>query len=50
MNYVHAQPHVINIAPRPHRVRDFDFMARRGNPVLAVAYGVEVVVFPIGVE
>jgi len=25
-------------------------MARRGNPVLAVAYGLEVVVFPIGVE
>ncbi|KAG1778608.1 hypothetical protein EV702DRAFT_1219177 [Suillus placidus] len=50
MNYVHAQPHVINIAPRPHCVRDFDFMARRGNPALAVAYGVEVVVFPIGVE
>ncbi|KAH7921485.1 hypothetical protein BV22DRAFT_1122121 [Leucogyrophana mollusca] len=50
VNYVHTQPNVIHVAPRPQRIRDFDFMANRGVPMLAVAFGRQVVVFPIGVE
>lgn len=48
VGYVHAQPSVINIAPPPHRIRDFDFMAACAQPVLAVALGHEVAIFAIG--
>ncbi|KIJ69548.1 hypothetical protein HYDPIDRAFT_172915 [Hydnomerulius pinastri MD-312] len=50
IGYVHAQPSVINVAPRPHRIRDFDFMALRGQPLLAVAFGRQVAVFSLGDE
>jgi hypothetical protein len=49
-NYVLAQPTVFNISSRPHFVRDFDFLATRGIPRLAVAVGRSIVIFPIGVE
>ncbi|KAJ3788791.1 WD40-repeat-containing domain protein [Lentinula aff. detonsa] len=49
-NYVYAQPTVFNVSPRPQYVRDFDFLATRGIPRLAVAVGRSVVIFPIGVE
>ncbi|KAJ8515531.1 hypothetical protein ONZ45_g7076 [Pleurotus djamor] len=50
VTYVHAQPTVFNILPRPHFVRDFDFMASPGIPRLAVALGTELVSFPIGID
>ncbi|KAG6376033.1 hypothetical protein JVT61DRAFT_2001 [Boletus reticuloceps] len=50
IGYVNAQPSIINVAPRPHRIRDFDFMALRGQPLLAIAFGRHVVVFSIGDE
>lgn len=50
IGYVNAQPSIINVAPRPHRIRDFDFMALRGQPLLAIAFGQRVVVFSIGDE
>lgn len=50
IGYIHAQPSVINVAPRPHRIRDFDFMALRGQPLLAIAFGQQIVVFSIGDE
>ena len=48
--YLHAQPNVINISNVPHRVRDFDWLALPGVPRLAVAFGRDVIVFPISVE
>ncbi|KII88799.1 hypothetical protein PLICRDRAFT_110292 [Plicaturopsis crispa FD-325 SS-3] len=48
--YVHAQPTVFNVAPRPHRVRDFDFVALPGIPRVAAAVGRDLFVFSIGVE
>ncbi|KAH7877767.1 hypothetical protein F5879DRAFT_970283 [Lentinula edodes] len=49
-NYIYAQPTVFNVSSRPQFVRDFDFLATRGIPRLAVAVGRSVVIFPIGVE
>lgn len=48
VGYLQAQPSVINVASRPHYIRDFDFMALHGQPVLAVAFGHQVAVFPLG--
>ncbi|KAL7283116.1 hypothetical protein ACG7TL_002541 [Trametes sanguinea] len=48
--YVHAQPTVFQIAPRPLYVRAFDFVACRGIPRIVAAVGREVVVFYIGVD
>jgi hypothetical protein len=50
MAFVHAQPNVINIAPRPHSVRDFDFLATRGTPRIAAAVGREVIIFSIAAD
>jgi len=50
IGYVNAQPSIISVAPRPHRIRDFDFMALRGQPLLAIASGQRVAVFSIGDE
>jgi hypothetical protein len=50
IGYVNAQPSIINVAPRPHRIRDFDFMALRGQPLLAIAFSQRVAVFSIGDE
>ncbi|KAI0822683.1 WD40-repeat-containing domain protein [Trametes gibbosa] len=48
--YVHAQPTVFQIAPRPLYVRAFDFVACRGIPRIVAAVGREVIVFYIGVD
>lgn len=50
IGYINAQPSIINVAPRPHRIRDFDFMALRSQPLLAVAFSQHVAVFSIGDE
>ncbi|KAH7908012.1 WD40-repeat-containing domain protein [Hygrophoropsis aurantiaca] len=50
MNYVHAQPNIIHVASRPHRIRDFDFMANHSKSTLAVALGREIMVFSLGVK
>jgi hypothetical protein len=47
MRYIHAQPSVVNIAPKPHIIRDFDFIASRGAAVIAAAVGRELVVISI---
>ncbi|KAL1947489.1 hypothetical protein VTO73DRAFT_13213 [Trametes versicolor] len=48
--YVHAQPTVFQIAPRPLYVRAFDFVACKGIPRIVAAVGREVIVFYIGVD
>ncbi|KXN87729.1 Nucleoporin Nup37 [Leucoagaricus sp. SymC.cos] len=50
VNYVHAQPTVFAIHPRPHSVQDFDFLAMRGIPRIAAAVGRTVHIFTIGVD
>lgn len=50
MAFVHAQPNVISIAPRPHHIRDFDFLATRGIPRIAAAVGREVIIFSIAAD
>ncbi|OBZ75753.1 Nucleoporin Nup37 [Grifola frondosa] len=51
MSYIHAQPVVFNVGPRPLFVRTFDFMASRGVvPRIAAAVGRDVIVFSIGVD
>lgn len=49
-NYLQAQPTVFNIYPRPHTVRDFDFLSLRGIPRIAAAVGRTLVIFSIGVD
>ncbi|KZP24876.1 hypothetical protein FIBSPDRAFT_1041985 [Athelia psychrophila] len=50
MAFIHAQPNVITIAPRPHHIRDFDFLASRGIPRIVAAVGSEVLIFSIAAE
>lgn len=50
MAFAHAQPNVITVAPRPHRITDFDFLATRGIPRVAAAVGREVIVFSIAAD
>lgn len=50
MAFVHAQPNVISIAPRPHHIRDFDFLAAHGIPRIAAAVGREVIIFSIAAD
>jgi hypothetical protein len=50
MTFVHAQPNAISIATRPHRIRDFDFLATRGIPRIAAAVGREVIIFSIAAD
>ncbi|KAF8964133.1 hypothetical protein BDZ97DRAFT_947116 [Flammula alnicola] len=49
-NYVHAAPTSFTLRPKPHFVRDFDFLALEGIPRIAAAIGRIVMVFPIGVD
>ncbi|KAG6332255.1 hypothetical protein ID866_6835 [Astraeus odoratus] len=48
VGYVQTQPIVINVASRPHYIRDFDFIALGSQPVLAAAFGPQVVIFALG--
>lgn len=50
MRYIHAQPTVINIAPKPHVIRDFDFLASRGASVIAAAVGRELVLLSANLD
>ena len=50
MALIRAQPNVIHIAPRPHRIRDFDFFASRGIPRIAAAVGREIIIFSIAAD
>lgn len=50
INYVHAQPTVFAINPRPHSTEDFDFLSMRGIPRIAAAVGRNVHIFTIGVD
>ncbi|KAF8892685.1 hypothetical protein BD779DRAFT_1510340 [Infundibulicybe gibba] len=49
-SYIHSQPTVFNLRPRPHLVRDFDFLALPEIPRIAAAVGQTVIIFPIGVD
>lgn len=49
-NYIQAQPTVLTIAPCPHRVLDFDWLADRGIPRIVAAVGRDVFIFPISVD
>ena len=46
----HVEPTTFTLAPRPLRVRDFDFMSLKGIPRIAAAVGHELIVFHIGLE
>ncbi|KAL0947229.1 hypothetical protein HGRIS_013346 [Hohenbuehelia grisea] len=50
INYVHAQPNVLILAPRPHFIRDFDFLALPGIPRIAAAIGKVITIVSIGVD
>ncbi|TDL23611.1 hypothetical protein BD410DRAFT_142541 [Rickenella mellea] len=50
VTYPHAQPIVINLAPQPQRVLDFDWIGSKGIPRLACAVGHDVYIFPISTE
>jgi hypothetical protein len=50
MRYIHAQPFVINIASKPHIIRDFDFVASRGTTIISAAVGRELVVLSVDVD
>lgn len=49
-SYVHAPPTPFALRPKPHFVRDFDFLALPGIPRIAAAVGRTVIIFPIGVD
>ncbi|KIY64580.1 hypothetical protein CYLTODRAFT_380628 [Cylindrobasidium torrendii FP15055 ss-10] len=47
--YHGTQPHTICVKPRPHIIRDFDFISLPGlSPRIAVAVGRSVIIFPMG--
>ncbi|THH10858.1 hypothetical protein EW145_g1064 [Phellinidium pouzarii] len=50
VRHLQTQATAIEIAPRPHRVTDFDWLASGNTPRLAVAVGRDVYVFPISVD
>ncbi|KAI5124016.1 hypothetical protein M0805_003848 [Coniferiporia weirii] len=50
MDHLQSQAASIEIATRPHHVTDFDWLATRGTPRLAVAVERDVYVFPISVD
>lgn len=50
VNHLSASATVITVAPRPHRVIDFDWLATRGTPRIAAAVGHDVLIFPISVD
>jgi hypothetical protein len=50
MRYIHAQPSVINIASKPHIIRDFDFVASHTSTILAAAVGRELVVLSLDID
>jgi hypothetical protein len=49
-NYIHTQPTPFVVSPRPHFVRDFDFLASPGIPRITAAIGRQLVIFSIGVD
>lgn len=48
--HLQTQAAPIQIAPRPHRVTDFDWIGTRGTPRLAAVLGKEIFIFPISVD
>jgi len=50
VNHLKASATVITVAPRPHRVIDFDWLATRGTPRIAAAVGHDVLIFPISID
>ena len=50
VNHLQTQATSITIAPRPHRVIDFDWLATRGVPRIVAAVGKDVVIFSISEE
>jgi len=50
VNHLNASATVITVAPRPHRVIDFDWLATRGTPRIAAAVGHDVLIFPISID
>lgn len=49
-SYVHAVPTPFTLRPKPHFIRDFDFLVLPGIPRIAAAIGQTVIIFPIGVD
>ncbi|KAJ7489969.1 hypothetical protein B0H11DRAFT_2011256 [Mycena galericulata] len=48
-NTTYAQPTTISLAPRPHFIRDFDWLASR-TPRIAAAVGRRVVIFSVALD
>jgi len=48
-NTTYAQPTTVSLAPRPHFIRDFDWLASR-SPRIAAAVGRRVVVFSVALD
>jgi hypothetical protein len=48
--YMHAPPTIVNIAPRPLVVSDYDFVSISGSSFLAVAVNTQLTVVPAKVE
>lgn len=47
-NYVQASPTPFTLRPKPHFIRDFDFLALSGIPRIAAAVGQTAIIFRIG--
>ncbi|KAF5331048.1 hypothetical protein D9619_005706 [Psilocybe cf. subviscida] len=50
MHFVNASPANFTFAPKPHFIRDFDFLSLEGIPRVAAAIGRKVMISQIGVE
>ncbi|KAF9557674.1 hypothetical protein CPC08DRAFT_774271 [Agrocybe pediades] len=48
LSYAQASPNPISLRPKPHFIRDFDFLGLPGIPRVAAAVGRDVIIFPIG--
>ncbi|TFL05816.1 WD40-repeat-containing domain protein [Pterulicium gracile] len=48
ISYVHAEPSVLLVAPRPRYIRDFNFLSSSGPARVAAAVGHELIIFSLG--
>lgn len=48
--HLKSQPASITIAPRPHRIIDFDWLATKGTPRLVAGVGKDLYIFPISLD
>jgi len=50
MRYIYAQPSVVDVAPKPNIIRDFDFISSQGTSIIAAAVGRQLVLLSVDLD